>query len=130
MIYRIEEENWLPKLEELDPLKVVRNIPQIFIVLSKSPLETEVSQQPSKLMEFLDCDPQSEKSVKSRHRRKPRPVSKEAEELGLVQEKKRKNRKNLQKQKDQSKNQKEAQKNKGENQKPKPEEKVENNNEK
>ncbi|XP_067144136.1 ribonuclease P protein subunit p25-like protein [Centruroides vittatus] len=39
--YKKVEEIWKPKIEELDSLKVIREIPAIYILLSKQPLNAE-----------------------------------------------------------------------------------------
>jgi len=40
-MYHRCEELWIPKLEGLDQLKIVRNIPAIHILLSRKPLDAQ-----------------------------------------------------------------------------------------
>nr|CAG4650656.1 EOG090X0KMN [Sida crystallina] len=43
IVYHTCEELWIPKIEELDTIKVVRNIPAIHIMLSSEPLDPNQS---------------------------------------------------------------------------------------
>ena len=81
------EEYWDPKSEEYDALKVVREIPAIFIALSKEPLEGNDEMQVP-MNKFLDFD--GEKNDHHRKRRK-RGSKKAAQELGMNRESKIKN---------------------------------------
>ena len=59
------EEHWDPKTEDLAPLKVVRELPQIFILLSKEHVGEEQEQKP--LQDFLNL-PSREKRRRNNHR--------------------------------------------------------------
>lgn len=79
------EEHWDPKSEELDPLKVVREVPQIFVVLSKQALPDLGVEAQQELRQFLDFDNKSGNTNKPPKKRGNRQA---AERLGVTNPKK------------------------------------------
>ncbi len=70
----IVEEHWDSKVEELDDLKVVREIPQMFIALSQAILDDHTAQ--TSLADFLGYD--------KPRRHQQRGSKRAAEELGMI----------------------------------------------
>eukprot|EP00095_Tigriopus_kingsejongensis_P007347 maker-scaffold589_size129586-snap-gene-0.52 protein:Tk07347 transcript:maker-scaffold589_size129586-snap-gene-0.52-mRNA-1 annotation:"alba-like protein c9orf23-like protein" len=70
--YKTFEEHWDPKTEDLDPMKVVREVPQIFIVLAREP-RPELGLEPQKalgdFLEFGQAHKNHDKPLKKRGNR-------------------------------------------------------------
>ena len=84
---RTVEEHWTPKSDEgdLDPLKVVRDIPQLFVALSVAEIQ-ETNPQPRSLSEFLGSTDHATERKKRTQTRRRQGKKKAAEELGLAQQ--------------------------------------------
>ncbi|XP_059093362.1 ribonuclease P protein subunit p25-like protein [Tigriopus californicus] len=83
--FKVFEEHWDPKSEDLDPLKVVREVPQIFIVLSKEPVPDLDLEPQRELRQFLDFNSKAGNSYKPPKKRGNRHA---AERLGVTNPKK------------------------------------------
>ena len=107
------EEHWEPKTEDLDALKVVREIPNMFILLSKDPLEIQDPPAQKPLAEFLDYTGVRTRPPKKKGGRK------EMTDLEMLNGKKAKNESNQRRQRQNASKKKEAAKPK-ENKPPSP----------
>ena len=96
------EEHWEPKTEDLDALKVVREIPNMFILLSKDPLEIQDPPAQKPLAEFLDYTGARTRPPKKKGGRK------EMTELEMLNGKKAKNESNQRRQRQNTSKKKEA----------------------
>jgi len=95
---RLVEENWEPTREDLEPLKVTREIPSLQIALSKEPFETAQRQTRNSLETFLNLStnknmsasrPRGNKNTKGSNQDRKSSQS-AAKELGLENKKPKK----------------------------------------